>query len=181
MAQVDFSKLKKLPPEMRIKALNKLEEELNNLIKSRQQEIEEAQALLNEAKHELQVIEEIETPKIKEIQVEQLFNKKEDASIEKKAELERIAEEAPRTQAPEQVDYARFIAKELSPEQIHNKLYDIRKEQTSTGIETWYQRNFVNAAAQALELKREFGDYTSGSKKEATLTASERLVNYLKG
>ena len=35
MAQVDFSKLKKLPPEMRIKALQRLEEELNKLIKSR--------------------------------------------------------------------------------------------------------------------------------------------------
>ncbi|MBW3001819.1 hypothetical protein KY338_01495 [Candidatus Woesearchaeota archaeon] len=180
MAQVDFSKLKKLPPEMRIKALQKLEQEINKLITVRQKEIEEAKALLAQAKHEQELIEEIETPKVKEVEVQKLFERKEAPSIEKKAELERLAEEAPGAPPSEQADYARFMAQEMSVDQIHHKLYEIRSEQSETGVEKWYQRNFVDAAAQALELKKEHGNYVSGSKKEATLTAAERLVNYLK-
>jgi hypothetical protein len=181
MAQVDFSKLKKLPPEMRIKALQKLEAELNKLITARQKEIQEAEQLLAQAKHEQELIEEIETPKVKEVEVQKLFERKEEPSIERKAELERIAEEAPRAPPPEQADYARFLAQEMSPDQIHHRLYEIRQDQSKTGVEKWYQRNFVNAAEQALELKKEHGDYTSGSKREMALTAAERLVKYLKG
>lgn len=181
MAQVDFSKLKKLPPEMRIKALQKLEQELNKLITARQKEIQEAEQLLAQAKHEQELIEEIETPKAKEVEVQKLFERKEEPSIEKKAELEKIAQEAPSAPPAEQADYARFLAQEMSPDQIHHKLYEIRQEQSKTGVEKWYQRNFVNAAEQALELKKEHGDYVSGSKREMALTAAERLVKYLKG
>jgi len=181
MAQIDFSKLKKMPPEMRIKALQKLEQEINKLITARQKEIEEAKALLAQAKHEQELIEEIETPKTKEVEVQKLFERKEEPLIEKKAELERLAEEAPATPPSEQADYARFLAQEMSPDQIHHRLYEIRQEQSETGVEKWYQRNFVNAAERALELKKEHGDYTSGSKREASLTAAERLIKYLKG
>lgn len=181
MAKVDFSKLKNLPPEMRIKALQKLEDQITKLIQTRQKEIEEAEQLLKEAKHELQVIEDIEKPEVKPVEVQKLFERKEEEPPEKKEELETIAEQAPSRMAPtEQANYARFIAREMSPDQVHNRLYEIRQEQSKTGVETWYQRNFVNAAEQALELKKEHGDYVSGSKREATLTASERLVKYLK-
>ncbi len=181
MAKVDFSKLKKLPPELRIKAIQKLEEELNKLIKIRQREIDEAEALLSEAKHELQIITKIETPKAREINVEKLFERKEEIEpIEKKAELEKIAAEAPRGLPAEQESYAAFMAKDMSADQIQHRLYDIRQEQTKTGVETWYQNNFVQSAERAFELKREHGNYVSGSKKEATLTAGERLVQYLK-
>ena len=180
MANVDFSKLKKLPPELRIKAIHKLEKELNKLIQTRQKEIEEAESLLADAKHELQVIEDIETPKVKEVEVQKLFARKEEP-IAKQAELEKIAETAPSAVPSEQADYAQFMAKDMSVDQIQHKLYDIRTEQSKTGVETWYQRNFVGAAEQAIELKKEHGDYVSGSKREATLTASERLVKYLKG
>ncbi|MBW2972935.1 hypothetical protein KY346_00925 [Candidatus Woesearchaeota archaeon] len=181
MAKLDFSKLKKLPPELRIKAIQKLEAELNKLIQARQKEIEEAEALLAEAKHEQELIEEIETPKVKKVEVEKLFERKEEA-VEKRAELERLAEEAPDQRPPsEQADYARFIAREMSVDNIQNRLYEIRQDVAKTGVETWYQRNFVNAAEQAFALKRAHGDYVSGSKKEATLTAGERMVQYLKG
>ncbi|MBD3303676.1 hypothetical protein GF343_00895 [Candidatus Woesearchaeota archaeon] len=181
MAQIDFSKLKRMPPEMRIKALQKLEEELNKLITARQKEIKEAEQLLAQAKHEQELIEEIDTPKAKEVEVQKLFERKDEPSIEKKAELERLAEEAPSAPLAEQADYAQFLAQEMSPVQIHHKLYEIRQDQSQTGVEKWYQRNFVNAAEHALELKKEHGDYTTGSKREATLTAAERLVKYLKG
>ena len=182
MAKVDFSKLKKLPPNLRIKAIQKLEEELNKLITIRRQEIEEAEALLSEAKHEQELIEEIETPKVREVQVEKLFERKEEiAPIEKKAELERIAQEAPQGLPAEQESYAAFMAKDMSADQIQHRLYDIRQEQSKTGVEKWYQNNFVQAAERAIELKKEHGDYVSGSKREATLTAAERLVQYLKG
>jgi len=80
----------------------------------------------------------------------------------------------------EQESYAAFMAKEMSADQIQHKLYDIRQEQSKTGVEKWYQNNFVQVAERAIELKKEHGDYVSGSKREATLTAAERLVQYLK-
>jgi len=180
MAKIDFSKLKQLPPETRIKAIQKLEEELQKLINARQKEIEDAQALLEEAKRELQVLEDIETPKVRNVQIEKLFERPEEVSVEKKAELEEIAAEAPRGLPAEQEDYANFLAQNQSVDQIHNKLYEIRQEQSKTGIETFYQSAFVNAAEKALNLKRMHGQYDSGSKKEELMTASERLVQYLK-
>lgn len=180
MAKFDFSKLKQLPPENRIKALQKLEEELQKVINSRQKEIEEAKNLLEVARHELQVIEEIETPNVKEVEIQKLFEQKKEESTEKKAELEEIAAEAPRGLPAEQESYANFLAQNQSVDQIHNKLYEIRQEQSKTGIETFYQTAFINAAEKALNLKRMHGQYDSGSKKEELMTASERLVQYLK-
>ena len=180
MAKFDFSKLKQLPPENRIKAIQKLEEELHKLINARQNEIEEAQSLLEEAKHEMQVLEDIETPAIKEVEVQKLFESEQEKSVEKKAELEDIAQEASRGLSTEQESYAGFLAQEQSVDQIHNKLYEIRQEQTKTGIETFYQTSFVNAAERAMHIKRMHGSYESGSKNEATMTASERLIQYLK-
>ena len=180
MANVDFSKLRQLPPDARVKALQRLEEELNKLIAARQKEIEEAKKLLEGAKEELQVIEEIHTPELKKVDVAKLFERKETPEEQKAAELEEIAKESPKIPA-EQESYANFMAQNMPVDQLQNRLYDIRQEQQKTGVETWYQQNFVNAAERAFELKREFGDYVSGSKKEATLTAGERLVQYLKG
>ncbi|MBI4141561.1 hypothetical protein HY484_01395, partial [Candidatus Woesearchaeota archaeon] len=53
MAQIDFEQIKKLPPDQRIKVLNQLQDQINKLIKERQQEIQEAQQLLKRAEEEL--------------------------------------------------------------------------------------------------------------------------------
>jgi hypothetical protein len=180
MAKFDFSKLKQLPPENRIKAIQKLEEELHKLINARQNEIEEAKSLLEEAKHEMQVLEDIETPAVREVEVQKLFESEQEKSIEKKSELEDIAQEASRGLSTEQESYAGFLAQEQSVDQIHNRLYEIRQEQTKTGVETFYQTAFINAAEQAINLKKMHGNYKSGSKSEAMMTASERLIQYLK-
>lgn len=180
MANVDFSKLRQLPPDARVKALQRLEEELNKLISARQKEIEEAKKLLEDAKEELSIIEEIHTPEIKKVDVAKLFERKEIPEEQKAAELEEIAGEIPEKIPAEQESYANFMAQNMSVDQLQNRLYDIRQSQEKTGVETWYQQNFVGAAERAFELKREFGNYVSGSKKEATLTAGERLVQYLK-
>lgn len=182
MAKVDFSRLKKLPPNMRIKALKQLEEEFTKLIEARKKEIEEAQLLLKEAKHELEIIEEIETPKVKTIEVEKLFAKEE--KTEETPELEKIAAEAPRGLPAEQESYAKFMAEQMSMEQIYNRLQDIQQEQTKTGIETTYQQNFVEAADRALYFKRqaeEKGIYIPSEKSEELLTTAEKLIKYLKG
>ena len=182
MANVDFSKLKKLPPNMRIKALNKLEEELNNLIKSRMQEIEEAQALLQEAKHEMEILEDIETPKVKTVDVGKLFEP-EEKTVEEKADLEKLAGEAQQGLPAEQENYAQFMAQEMSADQIYNRLTGIQQEQMKTGIETMYQQNFVEAAERALYFKRQAeaeGTYKPAGKAEELMTSSEKLIQYLK-
>ncbi|MEM4263289.1 MAG: hypothetical protein QW666_00125 [Candidatus Woesearchaeota archaeon] len=194
MPAIDFSQLKKLPPEMRIKALQKLEEQITKLIQHRQKaieqsqkEIEEAQRLLEEAKHELRILEEIETPKIKPVEVEKLFAKEEETKEPEKQqikELEKIASEEPRRITAEQESYARFIAERMSIEQIYNKAKDIQNEQKKTGIETFYQQNFLTAAERAIDFKREAeekGIYNPSRKSEMLMDPTEKLIKYLKG
>lgn len=195
MPAIDFSQLKKLPPEMRIKALQKLEDEINKLIQHRQKaieqsqkEIEEASHLLEEAKHELRVIEDIEKPKIKPVDVGKLFaREKEEEKKEEPLqvkELEKIAGEEPRRITAEQESYARFMAERMSAEQIYGRLKDISEEQKKTGIETFYQQNFLTAAERAIDFKKEAeegGIYNPSRKSEMMMSTSEKLIKYLKG
>lgn len=192
MPAIDFSQLKKLPPEMRIKALQKLEDEINKLIQHRQKaiaqsqkEIEEASHLLEEAKHELRVLEDIETPKLKQVDVGKLFEKEEkkEETLQVK-ELEKIAEEEPKRITAEQESYARFIAEKMNSEQIYNRLKDISEEQKKTGVETFYQQNFMTAAERAIDFKKEAeekGIYNPSRNSEMLMNSSEKLIKYLKG
>ena len=98
MDKIDFRQIKKLPPEEKIKVLKRIEDELNKLIETRRKETEEnnkeiaeAEELLKEAKNEFRVLEEIQLPELKKVEIEKLFRPKE----EKDEGLEGIAAKAP--------------------------------------------------------------------------------------
>jgi malonyl CoA-acyl carrier protein transacylase len=77
----DFDAIRRLPPDERIEALEKLEEELRKLIEKRnkeikqsQQEIEEAEDLFERAQEELVVLQKIATPE-GGVKIDELFFK----------------------------------------------------------------------------------------------------------
>jgi hypothetical protein len=83
MPLIDFKALQRLPPDQRVKALERLEEQLQKLITQRNQEIEqskreitEAESLLQRARDELVVLEKIETPEARPVLIDDLFFKK---------------------------------------------------------------------------------------------------------
>ena len=95
----DFKTLASLPPDERVAALQKLEDELQALIKKRndeikqsQKEIAEAEALLNRAKDEMVVLEKIAKPENKGVRIDDLFFKKADKKKDKPLE-ESVADE----------------------------------------------------------------------------------------
>ncbi|MBI4140452.1 hypothetical protein HY485_01300 [Candidatus Woesearchaeota archaeon] len=175
MADINFEQIKKLPPDQRIKVLNQLQEQIQKLIKERQQEIEDAQALLKRAEEELRVIQEIETPKPKQIHVEELFGKKEE---EEEETLENIA----RRDIPQPDELAeRLEQKPIS--EIYQRLNEITGEIRESGVITQYQENWMRAAnyiTQEREKAIQEHKYNATDKAEHQLSAAEKIIqNYI--
>jgi hypothetical protein len=83
MPAIDFKALSRLPPEERVRVLQRLEDQLQRIIKQRADEIEqsrreiaEAEALLERAKEELVVLEKIATPEARAVRIDDLFFQK---------------------------------------------------------------------------------------------------------
>jgi hypothetical protein len=167
--------IRKLPPEMRIKALRQVQDKIKKLIEARQKEIVDAQSMLEEAEDELKVLEEIQAPQQKPVRIEELFRAKEEP--EEDASLERIAErQAPKKEEIERL--AREPIKDLAGRvnYIKNRIYD-------TGLETEEQRNEIYTLEKAFAEKRkdiEHGNYKPGEKEWGQMTESERSLAYLR-
>jgi len=93
MAKIDFDGLKKLPPDERIKALKEIRAKLKKSKEDEEEELEIALEMLEEATEEQIVLDEIETPKVKEVKVKELFKSKSD--------LEEIAAQAKKEEKEE--------------------------------------------------------------------------------
>lgn len=171
MADIDFAQIKKLPPDQRIKVLNQLQEQVQKLIKERQQEIDDAQALLKRAEDELRVIQQIETPQPKQIRVEELFEKEE---LEEEKTLEKIARrDIPN---PEQLR-ERLEQKPIN--EIYNRLNEITGEIRETGVITQYQENWMRAANYITHEREQAikeHQYNATDKAEHQLSAAERII-----
>src|SRR3989344_1380890 len=163
MPLFDLDKIKKLPPDRRIKALEELKEEI-------QKQIEDAQFLLEEAEDELKVLLEIETPKAKKVVIEDLFTRDEK---EKTEELERIArEEAPlRARPTEELAYINSL-RQKPVDDLYNKVMDVYKQISHTGIETLEQRRTIESVKEAIYLKEKD---MQDRKYNATETVKERM------
>ena len=161
MPLFDLDKIKKLPPDRRIKALEELKEEIQKLIEERKKEIEDAQFLLEEAEDELKVLLEIETPKAQK-QVTFLVK-----------ELERIArEEAPlRARPTEELAYINSL-RQKPVDDLYNKVMDVYKQISHTGIETLEQRRTIESVKEAIYLKEKD---MQDRKYNATETVKERM------
>jgi predicted nuclease with TOPRIM domain len=192
MDKIDFDKLRKMPPERRVKALRELQEKLSELIKERSKEIDEskqevtdAQEFLKEAEEELAVLEEMEAqaPGIKQVKVEELFEREKEKPEEKR--LESIAEEAPR-QEPSVEDQRAYI-NTLSRQPItslYDRINQIRDDIRTTGVISAYQQEKLGQFREAIHEKEEAiraGEYAAGRKAEHLLTAAERAIMYAAG
>lgn len=189
MERIDFDKLRKMPPERRVKALKELQEKLNELIKERskeiedsQREIKDAQDFLRDAEEELRVLEEMEAaaPGIKRVDVEKLFEREEKQTAPAKPrerELESIAAEAPRAQGVEdQRAYVNFLARQPVTN-IYERINRIREDINTTGVISTYQQEKLDQFRDALHEKEESGY----QKNEALMTAAERAIEYTLG
>ena len=144
MAEEDILKeLKKLSPKERA-------EKLKELQKKDKEEIEQAQKLLQETEEEItrqEEAEKIPIPQLKAVDIGALFSpeekelfrakrfvsersreeKTEEAKIQKKAELEKIAEEAPKLNQEEAANQAQYLNQlsQKPAEDIYNKVKNI--------------------------------------------------------
>ncbi len=185
MDKIDFDRIRAMPPERKIKALREVQEKLTQLIKERskeiedsQREIKDAQDFLKEAEDELRVLEEMEeqAPKIKKVDVEQLFER------EKAPEqLEAIAAQAPRTPSPqEEQAYINFLARQPVTS-IYERINQIRDQINTTGVISAYQQEKLGQFREALHEKEEAireGEYAVGKKSAILLTAAEKAIQY---
>ncbi len=189
MENIDFDKIRKMPPDRRIKLLKELQEKLDDFIKEKskeisksQNEIKDAQDFLKDAEEELQVLEEMqaEAPKIKKVDVEELFKptkKKEEA-------LENIAErDAPKpafTQSEQEAYINKLAQQPVST--LYERINQIRSEITTTGLMSNYQQERLEQFREALTEKEEAvraGEYAPGKKEEHLMSAAEKAVAYM--
>jgi predicted nuclease with TOPRIM domain len=191
---IDFDKLRKMPPDRKLKALKEVQEKLNELIRERakeisksEQEIKDAQDFLKEAEDELRVLEEMEgqAPGIRKVDVEKLFERNEKpVAAPKGRELDDIAAEAPR--APPGQDAQAYISNLARQPitSIYERINTIREDIQNTGILTAYQQEKLGQFRDALHEKEEAirrGEYAAGKKSAHLLTAAERAVMYASG
>jgi len=191
METVDFDKIRKIPPDRRIRVLRELQEKLDEFIKEKskeieksRQEIQDAQDFLKEAEEELHVLEEMqaEAPGLRKINIEKLF----ESSKKEEKELERIAEEeAPRTQpAPEEREqYISRLAQQPVAD-IYERINQIRQQVRTTGLMSEYQQEVLEQFRDALREKKaaiRAGEYTPGKKAEHLMSAAEKAIAYAKG
>lgn len=177
MALLDFEQIKKLPPDKRVKVLQELQVQIEKMVAERKKEIEQAQELLKRAQEELQLLEEVETPQLKKITVEELFGKEEK---QKKDEgLESIA----RKEIPDpRIIKEQFEQKPIA--EIYQRMNQITGEIRETGVITQYQENWLRAAnyeMQDREKAIENRQYKPTEKAQHMLSTAEKVIeNYIR-
>jgi len=190
-----LKELKKLSPKERV-------EKLKELQKKDKEEIEKAQKLLQETEDEIgrqKELEKIPIPQLKSVDIGALFSPEEKELFkakrfmsgsgkekekelqeiqkpEEKAELERIAEEAPRLTQEEAAAQGQYLDKlsQNPVENIYNKIKSIYQEVKSSGEITPGQMNELNNISYAN--KRKMDDIQAGKYTEVTQEAAREMV-----
>jgi len=178
MANIDFESIKKLPPEKRKKALKEVHEMLEKEIKKVKEQVFETERLLGIAETEESILEEIEVPKARKIEIKDLFKREDAEDLEKRIRalpkeerknVERLARE------PIEDVYARI--KTFTAEATH---YERAREKTavyqSEKEEMEKRREIYELALLEKRRAEERGEYTLDKKKEHLMTAAEKLT-----
>ncbi len=168
---IDFASINKLPPEQRLKTFLALQSQLKKMQEEIRKDIETLSGAIEEAHSSVQVLERIQTPSAKAKTVE-----------------EAVEEERPVSPLEQQVQ------KVPTPDELHQRLHaqqteDIYKRLSTifyqTQIQkqeiTQYQENFVEAAQREIYERKKHEEYRATDKSESRLSASEKLVKYLRG
>jgi len=188
-----LKELKKLSPKERL-------EKLKELQKKDREEIEKAQKLLQETEDEIgreKELEKIPIPQLKAVDIGALFSPEEKELFkakrfisepgrtekedkvkrpEERAELERIAAEAPILKQEEEAAQAQYL-NQLSQkpvEDIYNKVKNIYNQVKASGEITPEQMNELNNISYANRRKLE--DIEAGKYTEVTQEAAREMV-----
>ena len=176
MANIDFEQIKKLPPDQRVKVLQELQGQIEKLINDRKKEIQQAQDLLVRANEELSILEEIETPKQKQVSVEELFETGDkEKRNEKNGGLEHIARKE-NIPAPN-ILREQFEQKPITD--IYKRMNEITSDIRNTGIVTQYQENWLRAAKYEVQYREEAiekNQYRPTEKSQHLLSAAEKII-----
>ncbi len=170
--------IKKLSPEERIDRLKKLEED-------KKKEIEEAHKLIEESvgqiKKEEELMEEIETPKPKQVDITKLFEGEEES-------LEGVVEREKKELSEQELEQHRQYQHQLSKEAVGNlydRVKDVYNQIKETGEITGDQQNQLNDINYAMQYKSkdiQSGVYkTAGDEINDIMTASKGILNYMRG
>lgn len=174
MNQINFSEIRNLPADEKIKTLKKIDHELREKIQKnkkeleeKKREIEEAEFLLQEAEDEYRLLEQIRIQEPKKIQIDKLFNE------EKGEKLEEMAKEQVLQQREERVE---GLANK-PVEELYNMVIGMSNEVKQTGIQTQYQQELAQDLKQAFYHKREVYQENPAQKAQHLLTAAEQIMN----
>lgn len=194
MPEEDIIKeLKKLSPKERV-------EKLKELQKKDREEIEKAQRLLRETEEEISRQEETEKipiPQLKAVDIDALFSAEEkelfkakrfaaepgrkvekpkEALPAERAELERIAEEAPILTQEEEAAQVQYLDQlsQKPVEELYNKVKNIYQQVKAAGEVTPEQMNELNNIEYAN--RRKMQDIQAGKYTEVTREAAREMI-----
>ncbi|RLE47777.1 hypothetical protein DRJ25_01550 [Candidatus Woesearchaeota archaeon] len=184
--EIDFEGIKKLPPIDRKRSLQKVRELLKREIENSKKQLEETERLLGVAKSEESIIEEIEVPRAKKIDVSKLFKvqgageKKGFASLED--QLKNLPEKerkdvAELAKAPIEDVYARiksFTEMLTQYEQNHGKMPRTYENVSKSELER--RREIYELALQEKRRATERGEYKIDEKKEYLMSVAEKMM-----
>ena len=187
-----IKKLKKLSPKERA-------EKLKELQKKDKEEIEQAQKLLQETEEEItrqEEVEKIPIPQLKSVDIGALFSpeekelfkakrfatespkeeENEETKPAERAELERIAEEAPRLSQEEAAAQAQYLDQlsQKPAEELYNKIKSIYQEVKASGEITPNQMNDLNTIEYAN--RRKMHDIQAGKYTEVTQETAREMI-----
>ncbi len=176
-----FDQILKLPPELRVKALRLLSEELRKKIqeskshiKDRESEIEELTQLFGRAQEELQVLEQIETPKPREINVGDLFRKeekKEDKSLEEQLEHEKI-------QLTPQEEIKASVLSYRPTEELYSRFKELNAQKDELSQKERDEFYTLGGALEKQYEKAKQGEWHPEEKDWDRMTAAEKMIHY---
>jgi len=166
----DFKWLENLPPERKEEELKKHINQLRREIKSKEEEINEAEGLLARAQEDVRVLESIEVPKAKPISSDFVEMR---TAPKTKEPLEEMLDEA--------VVEERHRVEEMAQmpmQQIYQSIKEIYNEQ-AVQKEVYKKQEELYLLQRAIDKKKEDidkGEYSPTEKAEHLMSASERMV-----
>jgi hypothetical protein len=128
---LDADSLKKLDPEEKAKKLKELIEKYNKELQEKNKEIEQAQKLFDQAEKEKKdFFEKIKVPDLEEINIADLFKKKEDR-------LEEKVESAPREEkllSKEELDNLYGLAAKTPVNELYSNVMNLYSQAMGSGV-----------------------------------------------
>ena len=178
---VDFEQFKNLTPEIRIKELRKLVDNLNKEIEQKHEEIRNAEHFLVQADEERRRLEQVRIPEVpkvkvkaKKVTIEEITAPEEEIEERRITREEELELESLLATSPPRKDELIHQAAHRPVEEFYNAFSTIYNRQKETGIETPEDRQKVYLLMKSWEEKnKEY--HPAGAKAQHMKTAVEQM------